>query len=239
MELSKRLKAVADMVGTGSVLADIGTDHAYIPIWLVSRGSVPRAVAMDVNEGPLKRAQENILQNGLEEKIETRLSDGFKALAPGEADAAVIAGMGGGLTVRILKNGMEVVRSLKECILQPQSEIDKVRTFLLEEGFSFIREDMVEEDGKYYPMMCVRPPGSPECAAGAEKWSETELLYGRLLLEKRHPVLRAYLEREIRIKTGIIRSLEENGSGRAVRRISELKKEVEQAEKGLGYYALQ
>ena len=119
MELSKRLKAVADMVGTGSVLADIGTDHAYIPIWLVSRGSVPRAVAMDVNEGPLKRAQENILQNGLEEKIETRLSDGFKALAPGEADTAVIAGMGGGLTVRILKNGMEVVRSLKECILQP------------------------------------------------------------------------------------------------------------------------
>lgn len=239
MELSKRLKAVADMVGTGSVLADIGTDHAYIPIWLVSRESVPRAVAMDVNEGPLKRAQENIRQNGLEEKIETRLSDGFKALAPGEADAAVIAGMGGGLTIRILKSGMEVVRSLKECILQPQSEIDKVRTFLLEEGFSFIREDMVEEDGKYYPMMCVRPPGSPECTAESEKWPETELLYGRLLLEERHPVLRDYLEREIRIKTGIIRSLEENGSGRAVRRISELKKEVEQAEKGLGYYALQ
>ena len=239
MELSKRLKAVADMVGTGSVLADIGTDHAYIPIWLVSRGSVPRAVAMDVNEGPLKRAQENILQNGLEEKIETRLSDGFKALAPGEADAAVIAGMGGGLTVRILKSGMEVVRSLKECILQPQSEIDKVRTFLLEEGFSFIREDMVEEDGKYYPMMCVRPPESVESAAGAKKWTETELLYGRLLLVERHPVLRDYLEREIRIKSGIIRSLEENGSGRAVRRISELKKEVEQAEKGLGYYALQ
>lgn len=239
MELSKRLKAVADMVGTGSVLADIGTDHAYIPIWLVSRGSVPRAVAMDVNEGPLKRAQENILQNGLEEKIETRLSDGFKALAPGEADAAVIAGMGGGLTIRILKSGMEVVRSLKECILQPQSEIDKVRTFLLEEGFSFIREDMVEEDGKYYPMMCVRPPESVESAAESEKWPETELLYGRLLLEERHPVLRDYLEREIRIKTGIIRSLEGNGSGRAVRRISELKKEVEQAEKGLGYYALQ
>ena len=72
-----------------------------------------------------------------------------------------------------------------------------------------------------------------------KKWTETELLYGRLLLKERHPVLRDYLEREIRIKTGIIRSLEENGSGRAVRRISELKKEVKQAEKGLGYYALQ
>ena len=118
----------------------------------MSRVSVP-GCRDGCNEGPLKRAQENILQNGLEEKIETRLSDGFKALAPGEADTAVIAGMGGGLTIRILKNGMEVVRSLKECILQPQSEIDKVSTFLLGEGFSFIKEDMVEEDGKYYPMM--------------------------------------------------------------------------------------
>lgn len=239
MELSKRLKAVADMVETGAVLADIGTDHAYIPIWLVSRGLVPRAVAMDVNEGPLKRAQENIRQNGLEEKIETRRSDGFAVLVPGEADAAVIAGMGGGLTIRLLSEGMDVVRRLSECILQPQSEIDKVRTFLLEEGFSFIKEDLVEEDGKYYPMMKVRPPVYPGNASGPEKWTDTELLYGRLLLTERHPVLREYLEREIRIKSGIIRSLEGNETGRAAQRIRELKNELEQAEKGLGYYALQ
>src|SRR5699024_10536000 len=108
--------------------------------------------------------------------------DGFAALAPGEAGAAVIAGMGGGLTIRLLSEGMDVVRRLSECILQPQSEIDKVRTFLLEEGFSFMKEDMIEEDGKYYPMMKVRPPVSPEKAAGPEKWTDTELLYGRLLL---------------------------------------------------------
>lgn len=237
MELSKRLKAVAAMAGSGYRLADIGTDHAYIPIWLVSRGSIPWAVAMDVNEGPLDRAKENIRQNGLEKKIETRISDGFAALRPGEADTAVIAGMGGGLTVRILRDGMEAVNSLKECILQPQSEIDKVRTFLLEEGFSFIREDMVEEDGKFYPMMCVRPPAAG--AASAEKWSEPELLYGRLLLAERHPVLREYLEREMRIKTDIIKTLEGNDSDRAVQRIRELRNERNCAEKGLGYYALQ
>lgn len=238
MELSKRLQAVADMAGEGCRLADIGTDHAYIPIWLVSRGRIPWAVAMDVNEGPLERARENIRQNGLENKIETRISDGFAALMSGEADTAVIAGMGGGLTIRILREGMGVAASLKECVLQPQSEIDKVRTFLLEEGFSFIREDMVEEDGKYYPIMCVRPPAA-QCGGRAEQWSETELMYGRLLLSGRHPVLREYLERETRIKTGIINSLEGNDSDRAVQRIRELRHELDCAEKGLEYYAVQ
>lgn len=226
------------MVGEGSALADIGTDHAYIPIWLVSRGTISRAVAMDVNEGPLNRAKENIRQNGLEKKIETRISDGFSALLPGEADTAVIAGMGGGLMIRILRDGRKIVNSLKECILQPQSEIEKVRTFLLEEGFSFIRENMVEEDGKYYPMMCVRPPATVRVDP-QEKWLQTELVYGRLLLAEKNPVLREYLEREIRIKTGIVKSLEKNDSGRAEQRIRELSKEIELAQKGLGYYALQ
>ena len=153
MELSKRLQAVAGLVTAGSVLADIGTDHAYIPIWLTESGRIRGAVAMDVNPGPLERAEENIREHGLKDHICTRLSDGFAALKPGEADCAVIAGMGGGLTVRILREGRSIVRTLKECILQPQSEIEKVRAFLLEEGFLFIKEDMVEEDGKYYPMM--------------------------------------------------------------------------------------
>ena len=147
MELSKRLQAVAGLVTAGSVLADIGTDHAYIPIWLTESGRIRGAVAMDVNPGPLERAEENIREHGLKDHICTRLSDGFAALKPGEADCAVIAGMGGGLTVRILREGRSIVRTLKECILQPQSEIEKVRAFLLEEGFFFLREDMVEEDG--------------------------------------------------------------------------------------------
>ena len=132
MELSKRLNTVASLVTDGYRLADIGTDHAYIPIFLVSTGKIPAAVAMDVNRGPLLRAEENIRTYGLEKRIATRISDGFAALEKNEADSAVIAGMGGLLTIRILKEGADTVRSLKECILQPQSEIGHFRRFLAE-----------------------------------------------------------------------------------------------------------
>lgn len=158
MELSNRLRAAAELVSTGSRIADIGTDHAYLPIYLVERQRAVSAIALDVNEGPLKRAKAHIHACGMAEKIELRLSDGMQKLSAFEVDTAVLTGMGGGLMIRILKAYPEVTSSLTECVLQPQSEIAKVRTFLLEEGFLFLAEDMVKEDGKYYPMMKVAPP---------------------------------------------------------------------------------
>nr|WP_294491602.1 class I SAM-dependent methyltransferase [uncultured Mediterraneibacter sp.] len=245
MELSKRLSAVAGLVTTGYRLADIGTDHAYIPIYLVRKGRVPLAVAMDINRGPLLRAKENIRAWGYEDRIATRISNGFEALGEEEADAAVIAGMGGGLMTRILKDGSRVVRSLKECVLQPQSETEKVRTFLLEEGFCFTEETMVEEDGKYYPVMKVTPPpaGNGEDAesrpGGKSEWTETEKRYGKLLLCGRNPVLKEYLEREIRIRKRILKELEKENSRRTVQRMRELRDEMEHARKGLEYYVVQ
>lgn len=236
MELSKRLNAVASLVSDGYRLADIGTDHAYIPIYLTETGRIPGAVAMDVNRGPLLRAEENIRVHGLEAKITTRISDGFAALKKGEADTAVIAGMGGPLTIRILTEGAETVNSLRECILQPQSEIEKVRAFLLEEGFFFLREDMVEEDGKYYPVMKVVPGAAePEMRVS---WNETELRYGKILLEEKNPVLKEYLQREIRIRTQILEGLRGNDSPKACRRRMELEEELRIAEKGMEYYAV-
>lgn len=238
--LSVRLKAVAELVSDGRCLADIGTDHAYIPIWLVKSGRISGAIAADVNRGPLQRALEHIRDNGLEDRIKLRLSDGFLALKPGEADSAVLAGMGGGLMIRILKEGARVVEHLEECILQPQSEIEKVRAFLLEEGFLFVREDMVEEEGKFYPMMKVIPPGQPNNRSEKciKTWNETELRYGKLLLEERNQVLYDFLLREIRIKRGILSSLENNGSERAGQRRDEIRKELAYAQKGVAYYAL-
>lgn len=238
MELSKRLTAVADLVTADSKIADIGTDHAYIPIWLVQKGRIPFAIAMDVNVGPLERAQIHVKQNCLEEQIELRLSNGFESLKPGEVDAAVIAGMGGGLLIRILQEGMDIVCTLKECILQPQSEIEKVRAFLLEEGFFFLGEDMVEEDGKYYPMMKVRPPQGRCGARNEPDWNETELRYGKLLLRERNPVLREYLRREICIRTGILDRLKDRNSPDVQRRIAELEEELKIAEKGMDHYAV-
>ena len=221
MELSKRLQAVADLVTAGYKTADIGTDHAYIPIYLVEQNIVPSAIAMDVNKGPLERAEAHVRENGLEEKISLRLSDGFGALCPGEADAAILAGMGGGLVMKILKDNWDVTTALKECILQPQSEIAKVRAFLLEEGFLFIAEDMVLEDGKFYPMMKVihgeKMHISEDTPYTLDEW------FGGMLLERKHPVLREYLERELRIRNEILDRLK--NAPNAEKRAGEIEEE--------------
>ena len=171
----------------GNRLADVGTDHGYIPIALCLEGVIPSALAMDVNPGPLERAKEHIQQFDLETDIHTRLSDGVQALCPGEADSVLIAGMGGALTVKILEAGEKVLASVKELILQPQSEIDKVRSYLLTHGYVIAGEKMVYEDGKYYPAMRAVHGEMP-------LWQEVELQYGKYLLEEKHPVLEEYLK---------------------------------------------
>ena len=134
MQLSKRLRAVADFVTPQGRLADVGTDHAYVPICLVEEKKISGAIAMDIVDGPLQRARENIAAHHLETQIETRKSDGLEALCPGEVDTIVIAGMGGLLICRILEQGREVAATVPEWVLEPQSDTDKVRAYLLEQG---------------------------------------------------------------------------------------------------------
>lgn len=189
MQLSIRLAAVANLAKNAICLADIGTDHGYIPIYLAQQGKLKSALAMDVNKGPLLRAQENIRKYGLEDIIQTRLSDGAKKLLPGEADTVVIAGMGGALTIRILEESREVLQSVKTFVLQPQSEIYLVRRYLHENNFCICAEDMVREDGKYYPMMLA-------CHGAQEAWKEEEYRFGRYLLQERNACLREFLAKE-------------------------------------------
>ena len=190
MELSKRLRCVADLVTPGSRMADVGTDHGYLPIWLVEAGVCPGAIAMDVGKGPLERAQIHIREHGLEEKIETRLGDGLERLAPGEADTLVLAGMGGPLMQRILTQGEETARAARELILSPQSDLRAFRQFLYEAGYTVTEERMLREDGKYYTVMRAVPGQDPE------PWSPAEFGYGRHLLRQRPPVLREFLEKK-------------------------------------------
>lgn len=206
IKLSKRLSAVAAMVSEGSHLADVGTDHGYIPIYLTQKGRVCHAIAMDVNKGPLLRAEEHIKNTGLDAYIETRLSDGLKGLTEGEADSVVIAGMGGALMMRILSDGSALMCSLAEVIVQPQSEIEEVRRYLSAHGFLIVQEDMVEEDGKYYPMMrCI--PGRHGESDDIGGMSTAEYRYGALLLKEAHPVLREFLRKEDAQLTAILDSL--------------------------------
>ena len=234
MELSKRMQAVADLVTVGNRVADIGTDHAYIPIYLIEENISPSVIAMDINEGPLQIAESHIKENQLHNRIELRLSNGFEKLKPFEAETAVIAGMGGALVIRILDTYREVTNSLKEIILQPQSEIYKVREHLLKEGFVILDENMVCEDGKYYPMMKVCISKENTC----EMWNDAELEYGKFLLEKKHPVLLQFLKRELEIRKQILDRLSEQTGDRILKRQEEVREEIRIIEKGLEYYAL-
>lgn len=234
MDLSKRLCAVADLTAGGKksttvCVADIGTDHGYIPINLIKEKEFGHAIAMDVNRGPLERARHHIALEGLEEYIETRLSDGLRELARDEVQCVIIAGMGGALCTKILEEGKEVVEGLQYFVLQPQSEIWKVRNYLQENGYCIVEEDIVLEDGKYYPMMRVEK--------GEESpYSEAELRYGRVLLKKRHPVLKSYLEFVAKEKERILKSLKASPTQRAKSRALEVERELETAKEGLSCY---
>lgn len=217
MQLSQRLSSVASMVTAGNCLADVGTDHGYVPIYLYERNIIPRAIAMDVNKGPLERAALHIAESGMKEAIETRLSDGLTALKPGEADSVVVAGMGGPLIIRILSAHPEVTESLKELILQPQSEISEVRIWLYEQGYEIVEEHMVFEDGKYYPMF--KAVKNPE----AEKLTDLEYKYGKISVLGEPEVLRAYLVREIANKQNILQKLNEETTEKSKGRAVEIK----------------
>lgn len=232
MELSKRLYAVAGLVTEGASVADIGTDHGYVPIYLVERGIASKVIAMDVNQGPLNRARMHIVGHGLGDRIETRLSDGLARIRPGEVDTVIVSGMGGPLTIRILQEGKEVADQLNALILQPQSEICRVRRFLTENGYRIEQEDMVLEDGKYYPVMRV-------VHGTKEPYEEWEYLYGKRLPEARHPVLLEFLKRELHIKESILEQLAgRSGSESARERAEEICREREWIQKALAQYEM-
>lgn len=235
------------MVTPGNVLADVGTDHGYVPIVLVKEEKIPRAIAMDLRSGPLARAKEHIVQFGLTEYIQTRLSDGVEALAVGEAQTILIAGMGGELVIHILRDGENVCRSAEELILQPQSELCKVRRFLRENHYRLVAEDMVLEDGKYYPMMKAVPEKAgreiginvketgarmPE-TDGVPLFQETGRMqeicdrYGGLLLRDKHPVLCQFLKRQQVQLEAILKELKARPDSAAIQsRIAEVEKDL-------------
>ena len=229
MQLSKRLEAVACLVTKGNRLADIGCDHAHTSIYLAERGIIPSGIAMDVNKGPIERAKENISRYGFSDRIQTRLSDGAKELKAGEADTILISGMGGGLTVKILSESKSVVESVKELVLQPQSDIGSVRHYIHELGFCIVEEFMLSEDGKNYTGI--------KAIKGTESY-EKEIFYryGKLLLEERNPVLREFLEYGRESFTRVTKELSGQAYERNKQRLSELLEELAYMEEALTYY---
>ena len=261
MELSKRLQAVADLLDCHDRIADIGCDHGFVSIYLIESKKARKCLAMDVNIGPLERAKEHVMEKRLSTYIETRLSDGAKAIQfiekddggkKLEVDAALIAGMGGRLMIQIIQDSLNKFQSMEEFVLQPQSEIAKVRRFVREIGYHIEKEDMVLEDGKYYPMMKgVRGEcglnGSvdvPECIR--HKIAEGEIVdtdisflcdeYGECLLKEKHPVLLQFLKKEKALYQEILLDLEQRNTEKSAIRRKEIMEKLKYIHLGLEWF---
>ncbi len=212
MKLSTRLTAIAEQIPAGSRLADIGSDHGLLPVYVVRQGWVSQAIAGEVNQGPLEAAQRQVDEAGLGHVIQPRLGNGLAVIQPGEVDVVTIAGMGGALIVTILSEGIAKLTGVSRLILQPNVGEEFVRRWLLEQGWYLSSERILEEDGRTYEILTADRVEDAEqknkqlyhsrVLEGAEGFSvslsETELVqFGPYLLEEAAPVFREKWNQEI------------------------------------------
>lgn len=174
LKLSERMLMAAKMVRNGNTVADIGTDHAYLPAWLILNNISPSALACDIRKGPLENAKKTIVRYGIEDKITLRLSDGFKNINPDEAQDFVMCGMGGTLMEELVCAAPWLADKSKRIIVQPQSHSEDIRRFFVENGFEILFEDACTDSGKLYCAMAAEYTG--------EKVSKPEayIFYGEL-----------------------------------------------------------
>lgn len=200
-KLSKRLETVASFVPTGAVLADIGSDHAYLPCYLAHNGIISRAVAGEVVKGPYESAVRQVRTEGLTKTITVRLADGLAAVHPEDkVDTVTIAGMGGPLIVSILERHPETLENVTRLILQPNIHAKVIREWALRFGWAILDEEIVEEDGKVYEILVLQ--------RGEETLTEAEILLGKQLLAAKSEVFIEKWTREIANWERVLQSIE-------------------------------
>lgn len=189
-QLDNRLRLCADFVRDGAKLADIGTDHAYLPVWLCRIGRCPSAIAADINPDPLKRGLQTISNAGLQSIVTTRLSDGLKEINRDEADDIVIAGMGGELIARIMSECSFAKDSSKHFILQPMTRSEILIKWLCDNGYEIIGQDCCMAAKKCYTVLLVKYTG--------EIIARDEIFYYLAALEpKNNEIHRIFIENHI------------------------------------------
>lgn len=226
MKFRARLSAIAEMVPTGVTVADIGTDHAYLPVELILQNKVVFAVAGDVHEGPYQAAQATVQQVGLSEKISVRLGDGLAVICPGEVDTVILAGMGGSTMIAILAASPAVTAQLKMLILQPMSGAAPLRQWLVTQGWLFDAETLVKEEGRVYEIIRVINSAlnqSEQSSRAAVRLNDDQgpdesLLYeiGPLLWRNKHPLLKCQLTLKIHSLEQILGELERSTSPESI-----------------------
>lgn len=191
MKLTPRLKAVAELVPKGTRVADIGSDHAYVPVHLVRSGRAISVIASDVHHGPVENAQKVVEKFGLDKVIEVRHGSGFETYKTGEIDVAILAGMGGYLIRDLIIEGMPLVKTLKLLVLQPMVAMRELRAWLLEQGFEFVEERVAVEGKKYYEIFSVHYSGKPQMA------TQKVIEIGQAMIRSEDAVSMKYLAHKI------------------------------------------
>lgn len=201
MELSKRLMKIASYVNYCEAIADIGTDHGYIPIYLVKNNKCNSAIASDINKGPIEKASTNIRFEGLSEKIKCLLGGGLKPLKVGEVNGVIIAGMGGNLIRDIILEDIEKVKLYDFLILQPAQNPEVLREFLYNNNFEILNEDLILDDGKFYELFKVK---YNENAKKINVKDEISYEISSILLESNNSLVNDYIKSKIKKYENII-----------------------------------
>ena len=225
MKLTDRLLKIASLVTEGKRVADIGTDHGYIPVYLLNQGKVPYAILADVNKGPLEKARGEVRHNKLLDKVDLRLGSGIEVLVKGEVDEVIIAGMGGILISELLEAKLEVAHSVDKLILQPMQAQNELRKYLLNNGFEILDEVLVKEDFRIYEIIIAKYTGKNTVVSD-------EIYYevGTKLIENKDPLLNEFIDKKIYMYNSIIKKIEGKSSEGIEKKLKESKDSIEKLE---------
>ncbi|PGD08508.1 tRNA (adenine(22)-N(1))-methyltransferase TrmK [Bacillus wiedmannii] len=205
VKLSKRLEEVVREIPVGSTVADIGSDHAYLPCYAIINNIATKAVAGEVVEGPFRSAQATVAESGLQDKVDVRKGNGLAVIAPGEVDVITVAGMGGALIRDILESGKEKLEGVTRLILQPNIAAHHIREWFIENGWELIYEKIVKEDGKIYEIL-VGERGN--IASPYSENKQAELFMGPFLIKEKSEAFVEKWEGELKNFQNILKQLE-------------------------------
>lgn len=230
-KLSSRLQLVADFIPKGFILADIGSDHAYLPCYVVKKGVVPYAIAGEVVEGPFQSALKQVREEGLSELISVRKGNGLEVIDDNEVDCITIAGMGGTLISTILEEGKSKLKAVKRLILQPNISAISIRQWLLNNDFELIKEEIIEEDGKIYEVL-VAERGVPLKPYQSD--IDKGLLMGPYLLKSKNNVFeKKWLEEKRNWENILLQLSRASETEENIQKIKDIKRKINMVEEVL------
>ncbi|MBU5483500.1 class I SAM-dependent methyltransferase [Clostridium sp. MSJ-11] len=219
MDISMRLKTMANMVDKCCCCADIGTDHGYIPIYLIKKGICDKAIASDINKGPCNKAKKNIKKEELEDKIECRIGGGLTTIKVGEANVAVIAGMGGNLIRDIIEESIEVFKNLDYVIVQPVQNPEVLREYIYSKGYTIIEEELCFEEEKYYEIMKIAYDNK------IEKVDSIFYEVSYYLVKNNHPLIKEFTLNKINKYNKVLDYIKEDTEGAKIKK-DEINKKI-------------